>query len=60
MREVIRMGYRGFGVNGGPYRYFHTPEDVPEVGTAPELLGPMAAALVRALELLEPEAKSQM
>ncbi|HUV43785.1 MAG TPA: hypothetical protein VMW13_03030 [Dehalococcoidales bacterium] len=59
MREVIRMGYRGFGVNGGPYRYFHTPEDVPEVGTAPELLEPMAAALVRALELLESEVKSQ-
>ncbi len=59
MREVIRMGYRGFGVNGGPYRYFHTPEDVPEVGTAPELLEPMAAALVRALELLESERESQ-
>ena len=59
MREVIRMGYRGFGVNGGPYRYFHTPEDMPEAGTAPELLEPMAAALVRALELLESEVKSQ-
>jgi len=59
MREVIHMGYRGFGVNGGPYRYFHTPEDVPEVGTAPELLKPMAAALVRALELLESKGISQ-
>ncbi|MBL7165558.1 MAG: hypothetical protein ISS55_03630 [Dehalococcoidales bacterium] len=59
MREVIRMGYRGFGVNGGPYRYFHTPEDVPGVGTAPGLLEPMAAALVRALELLEEKGKPQ-
>jgi hypothetical protein len=59
MREVIRMGYRGFGVNGGPYRYFHTPEDRPEVGTAPELLEPMATALVRALELLEEKGKPQ-
>jgi len=53
------MEYRGFGVNGGPYRYFHTPEDMPEAGTAPQLLEPMAAALVRALELLESEVKSQ-
>ena len=60
MREVISMGYQGFGVNGGPYRYFHTPEDRPEVGTAPELLEPMAAALVRALELLEEKGKAQV
>ena len=53
MGAVIRAGYRGFGVNGGPYRYFHTPEDTPEVATAPELLEPVCAALVRALELLE-------
>jgi len=53
MRLMIQMGYRGFGVNGGPYHYFHAPEDRPEVATAPELLEPMCAALVRVLELLE-------
>jgi len=53
MGAVIQAGYRGFGINGGPYRYFHTPEDRPEVATAPELLEPVCAAVVRALELLE-------
>ena len=57
MRLVIQTGYRGFGVNGGPYRYFHTPDDKPDVATAPELLEPMAAALTRALELLEAKEK---
>lgn len=53
MRLVIQTGYRGFGVNGGPYRYFHTPDDKPDVATAPELIEPMATLLTRALELLE-------
>ena len=57
MRLVIQTGYRGFGVNGGSYRYFHTPDDKPDVATAPELLEPMAAALTRALELLEAKEK---
>jgi len=59
MSEVIRMGYRGFGFNGGPYHYFHTQEDTPEVGTAPELLEPAAKALVRTLQLLEGEVESR-
>ena len=57
MREVIGMGYRGFGFNGGPYHYFHTQEDTPEVGTAPGLLEPVIKALVRTLELLEAHGK---
>lgn len=59
MRLVIRTGYRGFGMNGGPYRYFHTPEDTPDVATAPELLEPVAAALTRALELLEAKGRPE-
>ena len=57
MRLVIQTGYRGFGLNGGPYRHFHTPEDKPDVATAPELLEPVAAALVSVLELLEARGK---
>lgn len=53
MRGVIEAGYPGFGVNGGGYRFFHTPADVPEEATAPELLEPMALSLTRALESLE-------
>jgi hypothetical protein len=53
MRLVIQTGYRGFGVNGGPYRYFHTPEDKPDVATGPELLESVATALTTALDLLE-------
>ncbi len=49
---VLDAGYRGFGVYGGRYRYFHTPGDGPD-GTAPELLEPMARAVARALLALE-------
>ncbi|MEE8353186.1 MAG: hypothetical protein V3S10_01915 [Dehalococcoidales bacterium] len=49
---VLEAGYRGFGVYGGRYRYFHTPGDGPE-GTAPELLEPVARATARALMAVE-------
>lgn len=49
---VLEAGYRGFGVYGGPYRFFHTPTDGPH-GTAPELLEPIALALTKALESVE-------
>jgi hypothetical protein len=49
---VIEAGYRGFGVYGGPYRYFHCPNDGPQ-GTAPELLEPVMAAVIHALEAIE-------
>jgi hypothetical protein len=53
MRLMIQTGYHGFGFNGGAYRFFHTPVDVPEQATAPELLEPVALALTRALESIE-------
>jgi len=53
MRLMIQTGYHGFGFNGGAYRFFHTPADVPEKATAPELLEPVALALTRALESIE-------
>lgn len=59
MRLVIQTGYRGFGVNGGPYRYFHTPADKPDVASDPKLLEPMATVLSGALELLEAKEKRQ-
>lgn len=49
---VFGSGYRGFGVYGGAYRYFHTPGDGPH-GTAPELLEGVAAAVTAALEAVE-------
>lgn len=49
---VLEAGYRGFGVYGGRYRYFHTPGD-PPTGTAPELLEPVAGAVAKALEAIE-------
>ena len=53
---VLEAGYRGFGVYGGHYHFFHTPDDGPQ-GTAPELLEPMALALTRALESIEVQAR---
>jgi len=49
---ALEGGYRGFGVYGGPYRFFHNPTDGPH-GTAPELLEPMALALAKALQSIE-------
>ena len=49
---VIREGYRGFGIYGGDYFYFHTPADGPH-GTAPELLEPVMNSLVTALTIIE-------
>ncbi len=49
---VLEAGYRGFGVYGGPYRFFHAPTDGPH-GTSPELLQPIALALTKALESVE-------
>jgi len=49
---VLEAGYRGFGVYGGHYRFFHTPTDGPH-GTAPELLEPVALALIKTLESIE-------
>jgi len=52
LSPVIQAGYRGFGIYGGSYRFFHTPGDMPG-GTAPELLEPMVNAVVNALEHIE-------
>lgn len=49
---VFEAGYRGFGVYGGRYRHFHTPVDGAD-GTSPELLAPVAEALVRTLGIME-------
>ena len=51
-RPVVRAGYRGFGLNGGPYHYFHTPIDGVQ-GTAPEMLEPVLRAVLNALEAAE-------
>jgi hypothetical protein len=50
--HVVENGYRCFGVFGGRYHFFHTPSDNP-IGTAPELLEPVARALTTALESIE-------
>jgi hypothetical protein len=49
---VIEAGYRGFGLNGGPYHYFRTLVDALQ-GTSPELLEPVMRAVVNALEAVE-------
>ena len=49
---VIQAGYRGFGVYGGAYYYFHTPADGPQ-GTAPELLEAVMSSLIMALTMIE-------
>ena len=49
---VTEVGYRGFGVYGGSYRFFHTSTDGPH-GTSPELLKPIALALTKTLESIE-------
>jgi hypothetical protein len=49
MAMVLDEDYRAFGLAGG-HRYHHTPADGPEM-TGPEILAPMADALIEALEL---------
>ncbi|MDP2919171.1 MAG: hypothetical protein Q8O43_02995 [Dehalococcoidia bacterium] len=49
---VVEAGYRGFGLYGGPYHYFHSPDDGPQ-GTAPELLEPVMLAVIEALANVE-------
>jgi len=49
---VAEAGYRGFGIYGGPYRYFHNPGDALQ-GTSPELLEPVMQAVINAIEAIE-------
>jgi len=52
LRLMVQQGYRAFGL-AGPNAYFHAPGDLPERGTAPELLEPVAATLTRTLLQIE-------
>ena len=47
-----KAGYRVFGIAAG-HRFHHTPADSPET-TGPEIMEPVARALVRTIESLEP------
>jgi hypothetical protein len=51
MELLLDHGYRAFAIAAG-HRYHHTPADNPET-TAPELLEPVAAALVNALQAIQ-------
>lgn len=48
---IAKAGYRGFGI-AAAHKFHHTPADSPEM-TGPELLEPVASALVKALESIE-------
>jgi hypothetical protein len=48
---IAKAGYRGFGM-AAAHKFHHTPADSPEM-TGPELLEPVASALVKALESIE-------
>jgi hypothetical protein len=49
MVAMADMGYRVWGFAGGSV-YHHIPSDLPERTTGPELLEPVARAMVRTLE----------
>jgi hypothetical protein len=51
MDLVLERRYRAFAIAAG-HRFHHTPADSPEM-TAPELLDPVARALVASLEAIE-------
>jgi hypothetical protein len=53
MDLLVKRGYRSFGI-AAAHRYHHTPADNPEV-TAPELLEPVGAALVEAIQSIPSE-----
>jgi hypothetical protein len=48
---LMKAGYRAFGIAAG-HRFHHTPADSPEM-TGPEILEPVASALVRTLETMD-------
>jgi PA domain len=48
---MLKGGYRTFGIAAG-HRFHHTPADSPEM-TGPEILAPVARALVSSLEDIE-------
>jgi hypothetical protein len=48
---IKKAGYRGFGI-AAAHKFHHTPADSPEM-TGPELLEPVASALVKALEAID-------
>jgi len=54
---VLKAGYRTFGI-AARHRFHHTPADSPEM-TGPEILEPVASALVRTLEAIESGANSR-
>lgn len=52
---MLKAGYRTFGIAAG-HRFHHTPADSPAM-TGPEILDPVARALVSTLETIELETK---
>jgi hypothetical protein len=48
---LARAGYRAFGI-AGAHKFHHTPADSPEM-TGPEILEPVATALVKTIDALE-------
>jgi hypothetical protein len=53
---IKKAGYRAFAIAAG-HKFHHTPADSPEM-TSPELLEPVGAALVKALEAIEAKARA--
>jgi hypothetical protein len=54
LREVRATGYANYFGMAGIHRFFHTPEDSPEL-TGPELLEPLAQAFSKMLDELSTE-----
>jgi len=48
---MLRAGYRTFGIAAG-HRFHHTPADSPET-TGPEIIEPVARALIKTVEAVE-------
>jgi hypothetical protein len=48
---MLKAGYRTFGIAAG-HRFHHTPADSPEM-TGPEILEPVARAVVKTIEAIE-------
>jgi len=53
---LIKAGYRSFGI-AAAHRFHHTPADSPEM-TGPEILEPVARALVNTVEAIERKGSS--
>lgn len=51
---MVQKGYRAFGF-AGSHPYFHAPNDLPEIATGPEILEPVAQALVKTMTTIEME-----